>query len=75
MKNKFPIGRVITPEPKFVLDLSFHRKLTWKERWQILIGYNLNINLSIKCAHSPGTIDPTMALLTTPAIIDKTHTP
>lgn len=75
MKIKPPPGRVVTPPPKFVLDLAFHRKLEWKERLQILIGYNININLSIKCAHSPGTIDPVMALHTTPAIIEKSHTP
>lgn len=75
MKIKPPPGRVIAPEPKFVLDLAFHRKLTWKERFQIIIGYNLDMRLAIACQHSPGTITPKMELTTTPAIINKNKTP
>ena len=26
---------------KFVVDQQFHRVLTWKERWMIFLGYNL----------------------------------
>lgn len=75
MKNNYPAGRIIPPPAKFDIQQVWHRKLTWKERLQILIGYNLTINLSIKCQYNPGVVEPTMGLLTTTTIIDKSHTP
>ena len=75
MKNKPPIGRVITPEARVCIQQTYHRKFTWKERFLIFIGYSATLNLNIPCRYDPVmTGNPTLVLLVTPTIIDKNHT-
>jgi len=71
MKKK-PIGRVMPPQFKNVLDIGFHRQFTMCERIKILLGFNVNITMAVACEHSPGKFQPVMDLSLTPAIKPKT---
>ena len=41
---------------RFVHEATFHRVLTWKERWLILIGYNLRIDSSVAVDRKRGDV-------------------
>ena len=65
MKPSHPPGRVLPPVFKKAVELSFQRRLTFKERLQILIGYNLLVTLVMGAEHHPGRIDPHLVITTT----------
>lgn len=68
MKNKPPVGRILPPKFKHVMEVAFHRRLTLKERLQIAVGYNLILQFSARIEYSPGKWEPTASLITSPVL-------
>lgn len=68
MKTKPPIGRVLEPEPKWVVEFSFRRSFTWKERLKIFLGYTADISIAMATQHNCGKFTPKMILEVTPAL-------
>jgi hypothetical protein len=55
-------GREMPPAYKHVLELSFHRKLSRKERLKLVAGFDLKLSLAIACEHKPGKFHPKLEL-------------
>lgn len=64
MKTKLP-ERVLPPVWKNVIEFGFVRRLTWKERIQIAVGYNLTISFRALAQHTPGQMQPSLRVATT----------
>lgn len=60
-----PRDRILPPGFRFLIEFDFDRRLTWKERWQILFGYGLKIQIKAAAEHSTGKFTPKMVLSTT----------
>lgn len=69
MSNKLP-SRVLPPNYKFVIELpAMSKRLTWKQRLQVAVGYNFIFGGTILCEHSPGKIAPEFHVKTTRELI------
>lgn len=52
--------REVPPTMKEQIDLEFFRELTWKERFKILLGYNIRNRIVIQTQHCAGKISPSL---------------
>jgi hypothetical protein len=60
-----PTARLLPPKFKHVIEIAFRRRLRWKERLQILFGYNLLVEVKVLTEHSTGKFEPITQVQTT----------
>lgn len=58
--------RILPPVLKHVMEISFLRRLTLKERLKIAAGHNLVIDIKVKCQHNAGQFQPSSKVTLTP---------
>ncbi len=69
MKRKdLPPGRVLPPNFKHLMEVTFHRRFTWKERMKIALGYAIQVDMIVRTEHHTGKFSPAMTVTTTPEI-------
>lgn len=73
MKLKHPPGKPLPPKFTTGIECDFVRAFTWKERFQILVGYTAMIRLRIATQHSPGQFQPFMDLTLTETLMPETQ--
>ena len=57
---------------RFALDLGFVRNPTWKERLQLLIGYNLKLDIKLLVDKRSGEVKHDVHLNTTKELVTRT---
>jgi hypothetical protein len=50
-------GIPVKPAFRHVIEIDWFRQFTWKERMQILLGYQLQVMIRIPTLHKPGVFD------------------
>lgn len=64
-------GRVLPPNYKHIIEIESFRKLTLRERFWIMLGFNLTIKTDILTEHKPGKFETKHHLRTTKALDGK----
>jgi hypothetical protein len=58
-------GRVLQPLPKHLMQIAYHQKLTFKQRFQLIFGYALVFDLKVFTTNSTGHFVPRLDVRTT----------
>ena len=67
-----PHERVVPPVYRHQFDAACYRQFSWKERLQILAGYNAVVSVKCQFAHSVGQFSPPeFSLRTTKELLQK----
>ena len=61
-----PAGRPLPPQFKHVIEFSWLRKFNLRERFWILIGCPMRIDLNMLTEHSPGKSSPNLSVKLAP---------